>query len=257
MAVKKITLDGIRLRYEEVGKGFPIIFLHGWGGSLQSFDALKKYFIPNYKVYILDLPGFGESATPFEAWDVERYKSFVLDFAEIHNLDQFIILGHSFGGRIIIKLVVDKPEKIKAAILCASAGIKPRKKLRQKLFFAIAKLGKKVFRLPVLNKGQNFARKILYKLVKTKDYLNVSGVMKDTFKKVIAEDLEPLLKKIKVPTLIAWGKNDRTTPLEDAYLMHKLVSDSKLVIIDEAKHGVHFQQPEKLAQAIQEFLSKV
>jgi len=251
---KNITLDGLRLYYNEEGEGYPVILLHGWGGTRYSFDELREVWGEKYHLYVLDLPGFGDSSEPLEAWGVSKYSNFVLDFLEINNIKQCIFLGHSFGGRISIKIAANHPQKVKSIILCASAGIKPKKKLKHKVLYGLAKTGKKVFSLPILRSGQTLARKILYKTARTSDYLKVSGVMKESFKKVIDEDLTPFLSKIKVPTLLIWGENDTVTPVQDAQIMHSLISNSELIIIPNVRHAVHKQ--DSLGKIIDRFLDK-
>lgn len=253
---KQILLNGIKLHYLEQGKGFPLLLLHGWGGSSASFCALAQYLSPHYRLLIPDFPGFGQTPEPKTAWTVDDYADLVQEFVISQNLKDFILIGHSFGGRVSIKAASRSWSGLKGIILCSSAGIKPVKNLKHKMLFWIAKIGGKILQMPVLNQTQTFAKKILYKLAGSKDYLKVSGIMKETFKKVIAEDLKPLLPKIKTPTLIVWGKNDQVTPLADAQIMQREIINSELVIIDDARHGVHFQQPEKLSRAILKFLQK-
>ncbi len=253
--METITLNNIKTQYTVEGNGKPMIFLHGWGGNIQSFDKLKPYFTKKYKVYILDLPGFGGSKEPFEPWDVSKYKDFVIDFADIFNIKKFIVLGHSFGGRVSIKLASENPDKLYAMVLLASAGIKPKYSLWKKFLYCLSKAGKKVFELPLISKVKRYARKFLYKLAGSRDYLEVSGVMKKTFQSVIKEDLKPLLRTIKTKTFLGWGKKDNKTPISDGITMHKEIRASQLFVLDDARHGIHKQEPGVLSERILEFLS--
>jgi len=257
MSDQIIQIKGLTVNYKTFGEGEPLLVLHGWGGSSESYLQLKDYLQDSFKLYIPDLPGFGKSEPPKEVWDVSRYMEFANDFATEIGLDKFLFFGHSFGGRVCIKFLNKYPEKVKALILCASAGIKHELTTKQKAGKAVSKIGKKVFKLPGVNKLEKVARKILYKSIGEHDYEKLSSTMKESFKKVIAEDLQPLIKNIKVPTLIVWGKQDGMTPLSDAYIFEKEIEGSKLKVIDEARHGVHKQAPEKLGSYIKEFIKSL
>ena len=80
--------------------------------------------------------------------------------------------------------------------------------------------------------------------------------MKETFQRVIGEDLTSLLSQIKVPTLIIWGDRDRMTPLRDAYLMKKEISNSKLIILEGFSHVPHLENPKLLSQKVITFIKE-
>ena len=80
------------------------MLLHGWGSSLDAFSAVRNLLDKKYKVVSLDFPGFGQSDMPPEPWDVERYAAFTLEFFGFLGIKDPILVGHSFGGRVIMKL---------------------------------------------------------------------------------------------------------------------------------------------------------
>jgi len=130
--------------------------------------------------------------------------------------------------------------------LVASACI--RKKTVKKMFLSrISKVLKVFSFIPFYST----ARKAFYRFVVGKsDYLSVEGVLKETYLKVISEDLSQSLSSIAVPTTIIWGDKDEATPIEDAYLINKKISNSKLVIIPGGSHSLEIKMPEVLAQKI-------
>ena len=101
------------------------------------------------------------------------------------------------------------------------------------IFGVIAKIGKKL-----TNSGK--LRYFLYKIVRESDYLKATPQMKQTMVNLISADLTSELGKITVPTLIIWGRDDKSTPLSDGEIMHKNIKNSKLVIIDNAGHSPQF-----------------
>lgn len=259
---KRIKIDGLSINYKQIGDGnIPIILLHGWGVDSDKYtETIKQLFLQttNYDlqpvIFVPDLPGFGKSDNPPKAWGVNDYAEWLKNYAMAINLSSFVLIGHSFGGRVAIKFGVQYPEKLKALVLTGAAGIKHPPTLKQKTFYALAKQGKAVFSLPLLNYLQIPAKKLLYKAAQEKDYYQAQGVMKETLKKVIAEDLTPCLEKTKTPTLLIWGAKDKSTPLSDGRIMHFKIQNSKLKILSDANHSLPYQKPEEFAKIVFEFI---
>lgn len=273
-----------------------IIILHGWGidsdkyaETAKSLIIQSKDFGLRTKIIIPDLPGFGKSAEPNENWNLDNYVDFVDKFAEtvtrgrgfemiknilkninLNNINagifsvnkevnpprKFVLIGHSFGGRIAIKYATRYPEKIEKLILTGAAGIKHPLTLRQRIIFIIAKLGKMLLSLPMINIFNKYARSFLYKAAKEKDYNAASPKMKEVMKNVIKENLFTKLNQIKTPTLLIWGKSDRSTPLSDGKIMHDKIEGSEMTVIDYANHSLPYQKPEEFAKAVLEFIKK-
>jgi len=243
-----------------------LIILHGWQSSKEKWQRVKEEIEKQacleldegeIEVIVPNLPGFKEGNELKRAWSLDDYVDWVREFilekekARFERSEGFFLLGHSFGGRIVIKFAVKYPEKLKGLILVSSAGIKPKKKICQFLIRLIVRISKQFSFLP----GYEFLRKIFYKFVLRKtDYLKARGFLKETFKKVVSEDLTPLLSKVKVPTLIVWGEKDKIAPLSDAYLIKEKIKNSKLEILKNIDHIPHLKVPKKLAEVILIFL---
>lgn len=232
----------------------PILVLHGWGRGNQSWQKVKELLEQKgYKVFGPDMPGFGTESAPKEPWSVQNYTDWVLDFAQQNKLEKFFLLGHSFGGRIAIKLAAMHPEKIIKLILEDSAGTTREKNLsfRQKLVSNFQWLGKIFSKLPLYS----LFRKIAYRLAGVRDYYLIQNqIMKETFKKVINEDLTFHLADIKMPTLIVWGEKDKIVPLNVAYFLKENIKGSQLKIFPNIGHRSHYDCPEKLTEEIIKFI---
>jgi len=140
------TVQGLNINYALEGEGELVVLLHGWGSNIKLFDNLIHLLSPKYKVLAMDMPGFGQSDEPKEPWDVDNYVDFVLEFLKDFDCDKVTLLGHSFGGRVIIKLNAREnlPFKIQRIILVDSAGVKPKKTFKQKVKQAVYKMTKKI-----------------------------------------------------------------------------------------------------------------
>lgn len=122
------NIDGLNINYVLKGEGELVVLLHGWGSNITLFNAAIDLLSTKYKVLAFDMPGFGESDEPKEPWCVDDYVDFVLRFLSKYELQKATFLGHSFGGRVIIKLCARTlPFEIEKVILVDSAGVKPEK----------------------------------------------------------------------------------------------------------------------------------
>lgn len=254
----KKEIDGLSTEF--IMSGAPsdelVLFLHGWGSRAELFSGLIDLASKKYCVLAPDLPGFGNTEEPKEAWDVGRYAEFVLDFIRLFSPKKVILVGHSFGGRVILKLTErELPFEISKIILIDSAGIKPRKTLKQRLSLMLYKFGRTVMSLPPLKKLFPDAVENMRKKRGSADYLSASPVMRETLVKVVNEDLTHTLSGVKAPTLLIWGTADTATPIRDAELMEKLIPDAGLVKIEGAGHYSFLEAPEYVARVTASFLN--
>lgn len=238
------TVNGIRINYEQKGEGDLIVLLHGWGSNIKLFANLIDLLSKKYMVVAMDMPGFGESAEPPSAWCVDDYVEFVIDFLKDYDTDKVMLLGHSFGGRVIIKLNSCKnlPFSITKVILVDSAGILPPKSNKKSFRTYYYKIGKAVLSMGIVQKIAPDALENFRKKMGSADYAAASPLMRQVLVKVVNEDLEPLLPNIKCPTLLVWGVNDTATPLSDGEKMEKLIPDAGLVKLENAGHYSFLEQ---------------
>lgn len=211
----------------------------------------------SHRVIALDMPGFGGSDEPPCSWNLDNYVDFVIAFAKEMNCKDLVLLGHSFGGRIIIKMAnrKDLPFTISKIVLTGSAGILPPKTMKKRLKIFIYKTGKKLLSLPPVKALFPEALEQLQKRSGSSDYRNASPVMRETLVKVVNEDLKPLLPSIKYPTLLIWGDADNVTPISDAKCMEELIPDAGLVIVKGGSHYAFAEQPFFVNKVLQAFLN--
>lgn len=238
------TVNGIKINYEEKGEGELIVLLHGWGSNIKLWANLIQLLSRKYKVVAMDMPGFGESQEPPSAWEVSDYAQFVLDFLSDYDDKKVMLLGHSFGGRVIIKLNSrnDLPFEITKVILVDSAGILPPKTNKKSWRTRYYKMGKAVLSTKLAQLIAPDALENFRKKMGSADYAAASPLMRQVLVKTVNEDLEPLLPNIKCPTLLVWGVNDTATPLSDGEKMEKLIPDAGLVKLENAGHYSFLEQ---------------
>lgn len=216
-----------------------IILLHGWGGGLRSMQGVAAGLVGRgYPTHNLDLPGFGSSSRPPEAWGAADYARLVGRYLEAHALPSVCLIGHSFGGRISLVLGADHAERVIKIVLTSSAGVLPPKTLRDSL----VSLGKGALRLPGLGRFEAQLRQAARDALGSEDYKN-AGALEPTFRRIIAEDLLPFAARIIAPTLLIWGDADPDTPLWQAQALEKAIPDSGLVVF---KGAGHFAYQERL-----------
>lgn len=238
------TVNGIKINYEDKGAGDLIVLLHGWGSNIKLFANLIELLSQKYHVVAMDMPGFGESQEPPSAWCVDDYADFVIDFLKDYNTDKVMLLGHSFGGRVIIKLNSrkDLPFIISKVILVDSAGILPPKTNKKSWRTRKYKIGKAILSTKLAQKIAPDALENFRKKMGSADYAAASPLMRQVLVKTVNEDLEPLLPNIKCPALLVWGVNDTATPLSDGEKMEKLIPDAGLVKLENAGHYSFLEQ---------------
>lgn len=248
----KTIVDDLAIEYKDEGQGPALLLLHGWMNSLRSFDAVAAILSQAYRVVRLDLPGFGESELPREAWRVGDYARFTAHFLDKSNIEPTALVGHSLGGRIILKGLAEKTFGAQKAVLIASAGVAERRTLRNAGFNALAKAGKAATAIPPFTRLRAKLRSKLYAAAKS-DYPS-AGAMTPTFLNVVGENLAPLAPLVSTPTLLLWGDRDETTPLSEGARLQSLIPNAKLEVIAGAGHFVHEEKPDDVARLIREFV---
>lgn len=255
MQEEKITINNLEVNYKIAGLGPALLILHGWGGSSDSWVAVQRILAnQGYKVICPDFPGFGKSITPPKPWGIGDYTDFLLNFIQELGVNDFFLLGHSFGGRVAIKSTIQYPEKVNGLILCGSAGIKPKAGIKTKIISRLAKIGNALFTPKILNRFKDAVRNLFYVFLRHKDYVKAKGTMRETIKRVLEEDLLPDLSKIKTKTLLIWGGADKMVPVKYAHIFKERIVDSELKILPKTGHSPNLECPEKLSEIILDFI---
>jgi len=246
-----LDMHGIKIRYKVAGVGEHVLLLHGWGGSIESMGLVFDDFASHYAVVAIDFPGHGESGFPSTAWGVSDYAGLVLSVMDALHVQRPHIIAHSHGGRVTIKLASSNPDRVGKLVLVASAGVRPPRSMQYYLRVMLAKTGKYLARH--CGRLGEAIRDRIYTAIASTDYLN-AGPLRDTFTKIVNEDLTPILHEIKSPTLLIWGEHDKETPVSSALVMEKLIPQAELVIFKNAGHFAYLDQYSKFRLVVGRFL---
>lgn len=245
MMEKQVIIQGLNIRYfqsDELEKKQVVVFLHGWGSQSAHMRNIFED-LPNF--IALDLPGFGRSDLPPAPWGVTEYADFLESFIKKIELTNLVLVGHSFGGSVIVKYL-SGGAVAKKVILIDSSGIRKRG-LKIFLYKIIAKIFKLFFLLPGLHSFKDGIRKKFYGAIDSVDYIE-AGKMTESYRKIICEDLTGDLSKVKTETVLIWGEKDQDTPIWQARLMQENIIGSKLFIIPDAGHFSFIDEPEKFKE---------
>ena len=239
MAKMMTEIRGQKIAYARYGEGEDaIVILHGWGCNKEMFAPIAEHLAAHCCVIVPDLCGFGESPEPAAPLSVEEHTDMILEFIASFGFRSVSLVGHSYGGRLILKAFSKKPLPfaVKRVLLVDAAGIRPKKSLWQHLSLAAYKCGRRVLETRPLkalfpNAADNWRRRR-----GSADYNAASPVMRQTLVLAVNEDLSHCLPQIDVPTLLFWGECDDATPLADAKKMEKSIPDAGLVVLPGGGH---------------------
>ncbi len=223
------------------GSGKDLVFLHGYLSCKESFYPQLEYFSKFYRVTALDFPGFGENAALNAPWSVDDYADWTERTLQTLNIVRPHVIAHSFGGRVAIKCL-SRGEPFDRAVLCGCAGIVPKRTLRYKL------------RVSAYRAVKRIAPAYAERKFGSAEYKTLSPVMKESYKKIVNEDLREAAKSISRPVLFINGENDRDTPPASAEIYAANAPLSKTLVLKNCGHFAHLDNPLAFDMAAEEFL---
>ena len=246
----------VQLNTVQLGdRGYPLVMLHGWGQNLQSLQPMAELLATRSQVHIIDLPGFGKSPPPPEDWDTAQYADLIAQYLTEKGIESADMLGHSFGGRVSIRLAHKYPHKVRSITLINSGGLQRASTLKQSLRSQWVRNMRNAFKLSPINRD----KLLTWHSQKygSRDYLN-AGVLQGTLVKTVGEDLTELARQIPLPALLLWGEADTETPVEMGHRYHSLLANSELITIPHRDHFMFQAEGSHLCSYyVDKFLAKL
>jgi len=266
---KFIELDGLSTHYIEKGSGEPVILLHGFFFDTYMWNKNIDILAERFKVYAIDLWGFGYSTRKPLDYGYPLYSNQLLNFMDTLDIPRASLIGQSMGGGTIINFTVSNRDRVNKIVLVDAAGMPNRLPIMGRIS-NLPQLGEFIYSL-----NNNFIRKMTLgntflhnKQIITDEYLEnatrfhkIKGtnevmlyITRKQFFDTLIEEIKTL-STMKVPTLIVWGREEKAITLHIGQEMHRILKDSRLEILDEAGHCAHDDQSELFNQLALDFLA--
>lgn len=263
---KEIKIDDHNVVYLEGGKGPTILLLHGYSSEKDSWLQFAAYLTKDYHVVIPDIPGYGESSKLMDAsYNLSNQMSRLHKFAQAVNLKKFHIVGHSMGGLFSGIYAARYPDEIVSVGLFDAGGVMPLEKN------VVMKMMGKGENPIVLRDSSDWPRimglvfvnppSLPYPLKKV--FIQEALANRDFYEKVLKEikpdffSLEKQLPKIKAPTLILWGDQDRILDISSVPVFEKGLKNHRTVIIKDCGHVPQVEKPKETATHYLGFIKNI
>jgi pimeloyl-ACP methyl ester carboxylesterase len=245
-------IDGLRLHFRLRGEGPPLLLLHGWGNSSLSFMGASLQLEQRFHTLAPDLPGFGFSEAPPQAWGAAEYAKTVAALIEATGFGPCDVLGHSFGGLVAVVLATSRPDLVKRLVLVASPVVRlPQASGVRARSLTYAMIRKAANLLPPFRERMLGWARMRFG---SEDYRN-AGAMRPTLVRVLAEDWREALTSVQAPTLLIYGEKDEDVPLAVAHAaLAELPEGAELVVMPGAGHFPFLDDTEGFVEAVSRFL---
>ncbi len=252
-----VTINGLSVNQAVIGIGKPLLMLHGWGANITLLTPLAERIAPlGYQIFMLDLPGFGLTPPAPEAWSVHDYVKLVIAYLDHHHLDKVYLFGHSFGGRLSLVLGAEHADRLIKIALADSAGVRSKPSASGQLRLKTYRFALNTLKSIGMGTQADHLRAWYTNRYGSADYKAAQGIMRETFVKVVNEDLLPFAAQIKVPTLLFWGDQDSDTPLWQGQLLEKTIPDAGLVIHQGAGHYSYLEKLNETVKVMDYFFKQ-
>jgi pimeloyl-ACP methyl ester carboxylesterase len=241
-----VEADGFRIRYMEAGQGTAIVHLHGAGGLrlTPAHDLLSRQF----RVIAFEMPGFGRSPENSRTPDMPALAKTMAQAAGKLGLDQFNLMGTSFGGKTALWLALEHPQRVSALVLESPGAIRPKGLQPPSASDSAETIAGRLYahpeRLPPIPPPDPAIQEKHRRLV-----MRLGGPARDA-------DLETRMNSLEIPTLVLIGTRDAVIPPEMGHLYKDLIPNSHLVFVYDAGHAIAAERPEAFTEVVADFLER-
>ena len=237
-----------------LGEGVAhIIWAHGWGQDHRAFLAIARSLERRAHHTLIDFPGFGRSPRPAEDWGTTEYGDALAEWLETLPRGRRILVGHSFGCRVGLRLAANHPVAIDAMVLVAGAGLQRQRSAVEKLRLFVKVRGFKALKLLEKLGVDVSARRARHG---SEDYRN-AGAMRPILVKTVSEDQTEVARKVRCPVALIYGEKDTSTPPEMGERLAKLIPEATLQVLPGLDHHtVLTDGGPQVAYAVSHFLDR-
>lgn len=233
-------VGGWPVRYQVAGDGDPVVFVHGLSGSTLWWARNVPDVAQRYRVYLVDLPGFGTMRRSRRPFVLAEAASWLSGWMEAAGLERVDLVGHSMGGYVSVRLAASRPELVRRLALVAPAGVPARHSMLGHL-------------VPLLLAARYATPAFMPVLIRDALRMGPTTLWRAA-RDLLAEDVREDLTKIQAPTLLVWGENDPLIPPAVGDLLRREIPDSRLLLMRGAGHVPMFDRPAQFDAALLSFL---
>jgi pimeloyl-ACP methyl ester carboxylesterase len=260
----------LQINYEVHGQGEPLVLLHGFGASLETWRDIVPFLVPYYTLYLIDLKGCGLSSKPHDhRYSPNDQGAIVAGFLQTVVGKKTVLIGNSYGGGVALKTFLRLEGKhLVSHLVLIDAAAYPQ---TLPLYIEVLRwpiINRLILQLParwrariVLKKAFSDVRKVTTdRVARHAKFLSLPGsdaALIEIAKQLLPSDSDNFVNQIRTidaPTLLLWGRQDRIIPPATADRLHKDLKDSTLLFLENTGHAPQEEQPETTASRIREFL---
>lgn len=223
-----------------------VLAMHGWQRNAHDFDWLLATDIPTVAI---DLPGFGQTKLPSSEWGTPDYADAVAEALDARGWKDLVLVGHSFGGRVAVRLAAKRPDLVAGLVITGSPLIRPHAAPKSKpaLAFRVAKVLNKIKVLP-----DSQMEKQRQKYGST-DYRRAGPLLRPVFVRVVNDNYDKDLQRVggqHKPTALVWGRNDTDAPTCQVDRLTEVLGATHVVVGEGKGHDTVKDMRDELQAAI-------
>lgn len=251
------------MNYEISGKGHPLVFIHGLGGSISVWRRQLEFFDQNYTCLAYDIRGHGKTSTKTDPrFSLNLWSNDLVELLGLIHLEKPCLIGHSLGASIALKTYLERPDLVRGLVLLGASSkfdSAKSKEMTRKRIEAIEHGGMKNYVANWWDRNPPFAPGSQARIaIDYKDYRDmVLGCDSDAYiatcEALLQINLENGLEQVKCPTLIVTGETDDRTPVTEAEILNRNISLSTMKIVPKAGHSVMIEQPQIVNPLLETF----
>ncbi len=255
----KEWIKGTEVCYRIEGEGEnKVLLLHGWGCDMKLMQPVADALKTDHRILAVDFPGHGDSGKPPEPWGVPEYSACLKELLKKLSFTPCSVVAHSFGARVAAWLEAEDPGFFERIVFTGGAGIRPvqseESKARTARYKKLRGYCETAKKIPFLGKAAESWEEKLRQKYGSRDYNALDADMRQTFVKVVNQDLTELYSRFHASTLLIWGDADTETPLWMAKEMEKRIPDAGLVILEGGTHFAYLEQAGRFNVIVRQFL---
>lgn len=260
----------VKFEKHEIEKKIPIIFLHGFTGSVNDWESIQSKIHNKFTPIFIDLIGHGSSSSPIneEHYSAGSQIKFLYEIIDFLNIDKLFLVGYSMGGRLALQFSLKFPTKVLGLILESTSfgienGAERAKRVESDKSLAEKITGEGIekfidywYSLPLFNSLKHLPAERFRELKQVRKKNDLNG-LKNTLLRFSTGKMKYLIpesKKIRFKVLLIVGDLDKKFK-ESSKKVVEQIPNSMLKIVPNTGHNVHFEKPEVFLKLINEFIS--